>query len=129
MLIGEQFLLYDSRDSESSSSEDTDGEDEEEQEPPDRVMVFATRTNLRRLGRSDTWFLDGTFSVVALLFTQLFTIHGMVKDHAFPFVYALLTGKKETMYLKVLNVIGTSAVNFTSICLTQEPSLLTLNWG
>ncbi|KAK3909666.1 FLYWCH-type zinc finger-containing protein 1 [Frankliniella fusca] len=99
---GEQFLLYDSRDSESS---DTDDEDEEEQEPPDRVMVFATRTNLRRLGRSDTWFLDGTFSVVALLFTQLFTIHGLVKDHAFPFVYALLTGKKETMYFKVLNVI------------------------
>lgn len=56
-LIGEKFLIYDSR-------PETDSEDEEEDdEESDRVLVFATRRNLEFLCRSKIWFVDGTFKV------------------------------------------------------------------
>lgn len=53
-LIGEKFLIYDSRD-----SEDDDNDS--------RVLVFATRKNLELLSKSEVWFLDGTFKVLLYL--------------------------------------------------------------
>ena len=41
-LLGETFLMYDSR----SPEDDSDSEDEEEVEERDRVLVFATRRNI-----------------------------------------------------------------------------------
>ena len=48
-LIGEKFLIFDSRD-------ENDVNDES------RVVVFTTKRNLEHLSR-DVWFLDGTFKV------------------------------------------------------------------
>ena len=47
--------MYDSRDDEE------DDDDVGEERP--RAMIFANRNNLRLLGKSPTWFMDGTFFV------------------------------------------------------------------
>ncbi|KAK3909783.1 RNA polymerase-associated protein RapA [Frankliniella fusca] len=77
------------------------------------MIVFASKENLKKLGRSTTWFSDGKFMVCPSLFTQLYTIHGLVKEHpapvALPFVYALLRNKAESSYAKVLEVLKEKA--------------------
>lgn len=42
-----------------------------------RLIIFATKSNLQMLSSSDGIFSDGTFGVSPPLFEQLYTIHGM----------------------------------------------------
>ena len=85
---GQPFLLYDS------------GSDDE-----NRFLMFATEGNLRQLGRSKTWYADGTFKVCPSLFYQLFTMHAMIGGMVVPLVYVLLQNKSEVAYTQVLNVV------------------------
>lgn len=98
--LDEQFVLHDNY--------GTQDEDE------GRVIVFATRKNIEVLCRSEVWFLDGTFKVCPSLFTQVFTIIGTRKritpcgtgeETPVPLVYALLEGKHEEEYSRVLEVV------------------------
>ncbi|KAK3933198.1 FLYWCH-type zinc finger-containing protein 1 [Frankliniella fusca] len=101
-LSGDLFVVYD-------SYEEQEGSDDEDDPVEDRIIVFATKDNLKKLGRSLTWFTDGTFMVCPSLFTQLFTIHGMYRDVALPLVYALLPNKLEASYTRVLEAIKEKA--------------------
>ncbi|KAE8740956.1 hypothetical protein FOCC_FOCC013530 [Frankliniella occidentalis] len=91
-LSGDLFVVYDSYGEQDGSDDEDDVED--------TIIVFATKENLKKLGRSSSWFTDGTFMVCPSLFTQLFTIHGLVEDVALPLVYALLPNKAETSHTK-----------------------------
>lgn len=72
-LLGDAFLLYDSRQAEEENVEVDEGEEEEEEEDNEeenenveqnhRVIVFGTRRNIELLMRSNVWFVDGTFKV------------------------------------------------------------------
>lgn len=42
----------------------------------DRLIIFATRSNLQMLCNSDGIFADGTFSITPPFFQQLYTVHG-----------------------------------------------------
>ncbi|KAG8176080.1 hypothetical protein JTE90_025538 [Oedothorax gibbosus] len=90
---GGNFLLYDS----GPAAEN------------DRILVFGTSENLNFLQNCKHWFADGTFKSAPHLFTQIYTIHGIVKSQNVPAVYALLPSKTEAVYsqllaaLKVLN--------------------------
>lgn len=59
---GENFLLYDSS---------TDHGDD------NRFLIFGTIANLKFLARCESMYMDGTFSIVPVIFKQLYTIHGM----------------------------------------------------
>ncbi|KAK3929190.1 FLYWCH-type zinc finger-containing protein 1 [Frankliniella fusca] len=100
---GTFFSCWDSLD----DDEDDDDDDEEAEERRRRnpIIIFSTRDCLRKLCTSDTWLLDGTFKVSPGLFTQLFTIHGIFRGAAFPFVYALLPNKEQVSYTTVLEVV------------------------
>lgn len=65
-LNGNAFLLYDSY------------TEEERDEDLGRILIFATRENLKELFKSSVWFLDGTFKTAPALFFQLFSILGAV---------------------------------------------------
>lgn len=58
---GDNFLLYD-------SSNDHGDEN--------RFLIFGTIENLKFLSRCESIYMDGTFSVVPVIFNQLYTIHG-----------------------------------------------------
>ncbi|KAK3913903.1 FLYWCH-type zinc finger-containing protein 1 [Frankliniella fusca] len=102
-LMGDVFLLWDSLDDD--DDDDDDDEEAEERRRRNRIIIFSTRDCLRKLCTSDTWLLDGTFKVSPGLFTQLFTIHGIFRGAAFPFVYALLPNKEQVSYTTVLEVV------------------------
>ncbi|KAL7299220.1 hypothetical protein TKK_0007815 [Trichogramma kaykai] len=104
--MDEHFLLYDSQDNAA------------------RVIVFSTRKNLEILLRSYIWFLDGTFKVSPNIFTQVFTVLGVVRRETRDAddevtrteVYALLSSKEESQYIAVLSAILESATNFNIQC-------------
>ena len=51
--------------------------------------------------------MDGTFDVMSLIYTQLFTIHGVTDDGwTFPLVYAFLPNKQESSYKYVLKELS-----------------------
>lgn len=82
-IAGESFLLYDSGPTE------------------DRILVFGTKANLRRLARHNNWYMDGTFSSAPALFAQLYTIHYLEDRTAFPMVFALLPNRRQSTYEKL----------------------------
>ncbi|XP_043465180.1 uncharacterized protein LOC122500349 [Leptopilina heterotoma] len=102
---GENFLLYDSYEDDSYSLS------------CGRIIVFATKENLKSLFRSITWFVDGTFKVVPSIFYQLFVIMGTMKqvsrgierNVALPLVYALLESKSEDAYAKIFEIVISKA--------------------
>lgn len=104
-LVGDNFLMHDSH------------------EDDNRVIVFGSRRNLELLARSPVWFLDGTFKVSPVIFTQVFTILGLVERNAaarddqqqevnqlpVPLVYALLSSKESVQYKTVLRAVANKA--------------------
>lgn len=72
-----------------------------------RYLIFSTARNLEILSDCRRWFTDGTFSSVPIIFTQLYTIHGLYKDVVLPFVYILVSGKSIRIYTAVLNPLKT----------------------
>lgn len=55
---GDNFVLF-------------DNEDEQK-----RIVIFATKANLKFLLGCVDWYMDGTFSMTPPLFKQIYTIHG-----------------------------------------------------
>ena len=48
----------------------------------DRVLIFASPTQLRHLAIADVWFMDGTFSTAPHLFQQLYVIRAPLGSSA-----------------------------------------------
>ena len=95
------FLLFDTN---------TDQNDElEDEHDGTRIIGFGTEENLRRLGNSDVWFLDGTFKTCPRLFQQIFTINYLFRDTCFPAVYVLMTGRTQEMYVSMLERLLSAA--------------------
>ena len=81
----EPFLLFDSRVGDS-----------------ERIIVFSTPKFTSILKESKNWYAYGTFKVVPDVFYQLYTIHCEKDGLIYPCVYALLTGKSESIYTRLL---------------------------
>ena len=88
---GDQFLLHD------TGSDDIN-----------RLIVFATKENLHYMNRSETWLGDGTFKVSPPLFTQLYTVHGIINGATIPLLYALLPNKTSDTYRRLFQIIHDS---------------------
>ena len=71
----------------------------------ERVIVFATIENVRRLRRCNIWQMDGNFSMAPQNFTQLHVILGKEGDLTLPLVYAVLQRKTTTTYIAMLQAI------------------------
>jgi len=91
------------------------GKDAEE-----RLLIFATDESLKLLADSNAWFLDGTFSVVPKIFSQLYVIHGQVGQQRCPLVYALMQRQTQSSYEVLFNFI-------LSKC-DAEPSSITVDF-
>ena len=119
-LLGEKFLIHDSRDAEDESvdSEPEVGIDEDEE--PARVLVYSTARNIELLCRSPTWFVDGTFKTSPSIFTQIFAIMGLrmrqtpteTEGVALPMVYAFLSHKTEAQYTQVMEAVRAAVTEF-----------------
>ena len=106
-LSGDNFFLYDSYEN-------------DEVEEFGRILIFATKENIRQLFRCNTWFVDGTFKCAPSIFFQLFAIMGAIshvdrkgklQTTALPLVYSLLESKEKISYQKVFEITISSVRN------------------
>jgi hypothetical protein len=71
----------------------------------ERIIIFASRTDLARLMQCSIWLADATFKVSPEMYAQLWVIHGMYENRVLPFVYSLLPNKRESTYTRALQLI------------------------
>jgi MULE transposase domain len=69
------------------------------------VLMMATQKMLDLLATRDCIFMDGTFRVAPALFTQLYTLHGLVGSSMVCFAYFLLPDKSQATYIKMLQMV------------------------
>ena len=68
-------------------------------------MIFASDEQVDILQDTEGFLVNGTFKDVPEISYQLFTIHGIFRDHAVPLVYSLLRRKNTQTYERVINEI------------------------
>jgi hypothetical protein len=68
---------------------------------PDFIL-FAAQEDIHFLFSNQHWFADGTFRVTPEGFDQLYTIHSLYNGQVFPCIYALLHGRTETVYRRLI---------------------------
>ncbi|CAF3783300.1 unnamed protein product [Rotaria socialis] len=54
-----------------------------------RILLFASREQLKMLLGADTILMDGTFSTCPSMFDQVYTIHAVKYDQSFPCVFGV----------------------------------------
>ncbi|KFD46251.1 hypothetical protein M513_09413, partial [Trichuris suis] len=72
----------------------------------DRILLFTTIANVRKLAHAAIWIMDGTFKTVPIVFYQLYTIHACVGSQMFPMVYALMSGKSQALYKRLFEELA-----------------------
>jgi MULE transposase domain len=68
-----------------------------------------------RLSESDTWWMDGTFSVVPAIFAQLYTIHVKVNDEFMPHLWCLLPDKHLNTYTRLFQILQAEALKINCV--------------
>jgi hypothetical protein len=84
-----QFLIYDN----GTASEN-------------RILVFASREQLRQLAYAERWFMDGNFAMAPTIFEQLYIIRVPLSLSCVTCAYALLPNKAQATYEEMLTAIA-----------------------
>jgi len=96
---GKRFLCFD------SYFDDQDNDDDDEEARNKRIILFATKSSLRKLAASPILYVDGTLELAPDIFAQIVTIHGDYRHESLPFAYALMPDKKQETYTRLLEAI------------------------
>ena len=71
----------------------------------ERMLIFATIENLRRLSEATTWYMDGNFAMAPNHFAQLYVIIAGFGESALPAVFVLLQRKTQATYEHMMAVL------------------------
>ena len=78
-----------------------------------RLIIFATASNLTLLKECDELFVDGTFKVCPAVFHQLYTFHVKLPEgKTVPAVFSLLPAKSSATYRRLLDVVVSAIDGF-----------------
>ena len=69
----------------------------------DRLVIFASNDGLTILSDCEEILIDGTFKITPIIFSQLYTIHGVYRNGVFPLVFALLSNKQQQSYQRLID--------------------------
>ena len=64
------------------------------------MCVFVTT-----LSQSTTLFMDGTFKAAPRLFSQLYWVHAVYREHVVPVLYCLLPDKSRATYHRMFDIV------------------------
>jgi len=89
---GKCFILYDSKEATRLYT--------------NRTIIFGSEESVNWLNTSSAIFADGTFNAAPPMFAQLYTIIGLRNSNAFPCLYALLSGKTQSVYDSLIKEVN-----------------------
>ena len=72
------------------------------------------------------WLADGTFSAAPRQFLQLYTIHGYIQEHVYPFIIIFVTRRTQAIYTAVLTKLVDLAQEKFNI--TLQPRFITTDF-
>ena len=72
-------------------------------EDDQRIIIFSSDLQLQLMAKSRQLGVDGTFKSCPELFMQLYIIMGWCKGECMPVAFALLGGKKESTYRRMIS--------------------------
>lgn len=71
----------------------------------DKIIIFGTFVFFKLICTSQHLFVDGTFSTFPSIFYQLFSFHFLLGNTNFPALFCLLSDKKASTYIELLQII------------------------
>ena len=77
------------------------------------IAIFGTKKMLKALQKAEDVYVDGTFHSAPKPYLQLLTIHGNLKGHVIPLVFALVTGKCAYQYRRVFRLVKDKVQHIT----------------
>ena len=69
------------------------------------MLIFATDESLLRLSTCTMIYMDGTFKTCPVLYTQFFSLHGLVNEYVVPLVFVLLSDKLAATYHRLFSFV------------------------
>lgn len=91
-----------------------------------RILAFGHADLLAALSY-DTWFGDGTFTLVPGIYFQLYTIHAKVGSKYPPCIYFLLPNKTENTYKRMIDIVKTLVPNLAPMTVLLDFERAALN--
>ena len=79
------------------------------------MCVFVTTFYLQLVSQSTTLFMDGTFKVAPRLFSQLYSVHAVYREHVVPVLYCLLPDKSRATYHRMFDIVRGGSKRWTFI--------------
>ena len=71
----------------------------------DKMVIFASEDDLRRLAEAEYLYVDGTFHICPnIIFYQVFTVHAVMNRVHMPLAYCLLPNKRQETYERVFTL-------------------------
>ena len=80
-----------------------------------RILGFSTDELMECLCAGENIFMDGTFSTVPEIFSQLYTLHTFHRGQMIPVAYFLLPDKEKDTYKRMLNLLRSYAASLAFI--------------
>lgn len=87
----------------------------------DRVLVFASDTDIVCLSQCSTWIMDGTFKTDSVARYHLWVIYGVFYDKTVPLVYSLLLHKEQSYYERAVRMVF---AKIEKVCPGMKPECL-----
>ena len=82
----------------------------------EKVLLFSTENNLKKLAESNYWIMDGTFKTAPNMFLQIYSIHapvgGKENSRILPLVYFVMSRKSEEAYKRAFEDLCDSAAEY-----------------
>ena len=76
-----------------------------------RIIIYATDDSFKKLCETDTVQMDGTFYTCPSIFTQLYTIHGIINSKVYSLAYVFLPNKSRDTYLEMFRMLQNKAID------------------
>ncbi|XP_031338353.1 uncharacterized protein LOC116167424 [Photinus pyralis] len=90
------------------------------QDGAERILIFGRQTWLPYLETSSVWYADGTFSIAPPLFSQVYTLMGVINNGVHPICYALLPNKMRGTYQRMFELLKELLPNLNPLAINCD---------
>lgn len=92
-----------------------------------RILIFGKESHINWSHQMKKLYVDGTFTLAPLLFSQVYVVMAEKGGFVFPVIYALLPNKTQDTYRRMLDAVKTLWPNLNPTSVSTDFELAALN--